>query len=883
MESESGGVLSAEAVGRLDRLQAVTAALAQSLTPEDVARVVLEEAFPAVGASMGLLSLIDSSGQTLRLVLSLGMPEEATRALRIIPLTSEFPLAVAAKSGRPFLLEDTEVDASGSPRVLSIARAAGIRAIAVFPLYAEGLVIGSLAFDFPQPRSFIPADFDFLQALASVCGEALHRAELHAANLEARRRAEENAALLDALFSHASVGLTFLDRDLRYLRLNEALAAMNGLSVEAHLGRSVREVLPGVADVVEPLFQLVVESEQAILNIEVAGETPKAPGVERHWLENVYPVRDASGWVLGVGVVVIEITDLKRTQADLEKERALLRAVMEQMPSGLSVVDAATGNVVLFNRRAEEILGHAVLRGDEEASSGYGSIHADGRPYSLGELTSTRVLLSGEPITGFEHLYRRPDGRVITLSTNVAPVRDPDGKVLATAGVFTDVTGEREAEAAIREAHAELEELNAALEERVRQRTGELAATAARAEFLAALADALQSALTPTEVAEVAVGRLMPLLRARSAVVARARGDRLHVLHASGETPGVGVQALAEGLSLSQSEVTRGVLETGEASYSLDYPELPGGRPGTLVGQAQATVPFHFRDGRVVGILSVTREAREGEWLLGQRELLTRAAATIGLALERAEEREELARQKAELAALNAEADSFLHVVSHDLRQPLLSIQGMGDLLADAVNGASLDDVPYLVARVKANTNRMSSLLDDLLSLSRVGRAGDSVSGFDLGEVARQVVEELAGRVAGCGVRLELPPEWPGVRYPRSEAYQVLSNLLGNALKWAPRGRRERLGDGMPTVRVQAGEVDGMVLLTVEDSGPGVPPEYREKVFGLFQKLDAQVEGTGVGLSIVRRIAERHGGRAWVDDSSLGGAAFSVTFPKAEA
>jgi PAS domain S-box-containing protein len=117
------------------------------------------------------------------------------------------------------------------------------------------------------------------------------------------------------------------------------------------------------------------------------------------------------------------------------------------------------------------------------------------------------------------------------------------------------------------------------------------------------------------------------------------------------------------------------------------------------------------------------------------------------------------------------------------------------------------------------------------------------------------------------------PERWPEVLYPRSALYQVLANLLGNAAKFAGR-------EGAPPRVVVGWEAaDGLVTVRVSDNGPGVPPSLRDKVWGLFQQMDPKAEGTGVGLAIVKRIAERHGGRAWVEDSPLAGAAFAVTMP----
>jgi PAS domain S-box-containing protein len=122
---------------------------------------------------------------------------------------------------------------------------------------------------------------------------------------------ELSAAMLDALVQSAPVGVAFLDRELRFVKINEALARLNGVAVEDHIGRTVADVLPDVADVVVPMFRRVLETGEPVLDWELSGETPAAPGQQRSWHETVYPVTNASGEVTGVGAIVVEVTERK--------------------------------------------------------------------------------------------------------------------------------------------------------------------------------------------------------------------------------------------------------------------------------------------------------------------------------------------------------------------------------------------------------------------------------------------------------------------------------------------------------------------------------------------------------------------------------------------
>jgi PAS domain S-box-containing protein len=271
------------------------------------------------------------------------------------------------------------------------------------------------------------------------------------------------------------------------------------------------------------------------------------------------------------------------------------------------------------------------------------------------------------------------------------------------------------------------------------------------------------------------------------------------------------------------------------------------------------------KDGQLVEIEAATSLVR-----LGGRELLLGIDRDV---TDRKRVQATLARANRELEEKNAEQETFIYTVSHDLRAPLLSIQGMSDLLGEAVAGGDAEEARFLLGRVTKNVEKMGQLLQDLLTFSRVGRLEEEAEGLNLGDAVAATLGELEPRLEGRGVALELPERWPRVVYPPSDAYQLVANLLSNAAKWAGRPGEP------PRVRLGWEAGGDEVTLRVSDNGPGVPPEHRERVFGLFQRLDPKAEGTGVGLAIVKRIAERHAGKVWVEDSPLGGATFAVTLP----
>jgi PAS domain S-box-containing protein len=173
--------------------------------------------------------------------------------------------------------------------------------MAALPLRVRAEVLGAVAFGFDAPRTFGPEERELLLGAAEQCALALDRARLHEAEVRSR-------ALLDAVLDAAPIGIAFLDRDQRFARVNRTLATMNGLPVEAHLGRTPGEVFPGLpSDEMEGAFREVMRTGKPLIDLEVEGETPSAPGKRRNAVSSWYPVSSGSE-TLGVGVLVREVT-----------------------------------------------------------------------------------------------------------------------------------------------------------------------------------------------------------------------------------------------------------------------------------------------------------------------------------------------------------------------------------------------------------------------------------------------------------------------------------------------------------------------------------------------------------------------------------------------
>ncbi|AKJ00920.1 sensory box histidine kinase [Archangium gephyra] len=304
---------------RAVRLQSVTAALSQALTTTDVARVVLDKAVRALGAMGGSIGLLSADGQWFEMLEAHGHRDEELREWTRFPADSPVMFRQAVRTRAPVLYEAVEHFLADYPQWGELARKEGYGAFATLPLEAEGQVLGAMGLTFRERRPFSPEELAFMRVLAGQCAQAVERSRLYDAEQRTRAEAHLHLARLDLLMDMAPVGLVFWDTELRYVRLNERLAEMNGRSVADHLGRSIREVLPELAPTLEPIFHRVLETGQPVVDLELTGETPATPGVQRYWLVSYYRVQDVKGPPLGLGGVVVEITDRKQAEEELRR------------------------------------------------------------------------------------------------------------------------------------------------------------------------------------------------------------------------------------------------------------------------------------------------------------------------------------------------------------------------------------------------------------------------------------------------------------------------------------------------------------------------------------------------------------------------------------
>ncbi|AFE08416.1 PAS/PAC sensor signal transduction histidine kinase [Corallococcus coralloides DSM 2259] len=240
---------------------------------------------------------------------------------------------------------------------------------------------------------------------------------------------------------------------------------------------------------------------------------------------------------------------------------------------------------------------------------------------------------------------------------------------------------------------------------------------------------------------------------------------------------------------------------------------------------------------------------------------------------QQAEERtRELVRLTQALEQSNRELDQFAYVASHDLKAPLRGIANLAEWLKEELGSNLTVEAREFITLLHGRVHRMEALIDGILTYSRAGKLSDPAA-VDTGALLKEVVELLAPPPEA---EVKVQPGSPTVSAERVKLQQVFLNLIGNALKFT------RLHRPDPRIQVTWRDAGEQYEFTVADNGPGIAPEFHERIWGIFQTLESRdkVEGTGIGLSVVRKIIETRGGRAWVDSVPGEGAAFRFTWPK---
>lgn len=319
----------------------------------------------------------------------------------------------------------------------------------------------------------------------------------------------------------------------------------------------------------------------------------------------------------------------------------------------------------------------------------------------------------------------------------------------------------------------------------------------------------------------------------------------------------------------AQNNKARIALDVGKEAIRFRNNLLP-------LTRSEIALPLRSR-GRVIGAMTFQSE-KESAFTESDITALQTMCDQIANAIATASLFDDRAGLIKELGAKNAELEQFAYTVSHDLKSPLVTMRGyLGYLKKSAIAG-DMTRFDHDLERVVNATNTMQDLLSDLLSLSRVGRIEEAVENVSINYAVEKVLEFVHNIYADKKIEIIVQENLPTVKVNPVRLREVIQNLVVNAMKFSAH---------QTTPQVVIG-TDGLDLATnfpilfVKDNGIGIDPQYHQKIFGLFNRLNNDIEGTGVGLSLVKRIVEMYGGKIWVESDGKGnGSTFYFTLPPA--
>lgn len=670
-------------------------------------------------------------------------------------------------------------------------------------------------------------------------------------------RQSELLALLDTLLTSAPVGVGLVDRELRYVRLNDALAAINGRPADEHVGRAIREVLPLLAAEIEPIFRRVFETGEPSVNREVSGMTAAQPGERRDWLVSHYPVRGPDHSILGVGVITVEITERRIAQREREQSDRLRKAITDNATVGLMLMDERQ-HCTFMNPAAEKITGFSFAEVQAKCVPLHYIIHhrrPDGSAYPMEECPLDRALPQRDQTHG-EDVFVRADGSFYDVAFTASPLLQA-GRAVGTVIEVRDITHEKRA-------RAERDRIEA--EQR----------------FLADASQLLLSTLDYREALARVAEMAIPNLADWCVIDFASNGapEAVAVVHSEPRKAEL-VRALRQRIGLSETHGLGRVLQTGEAELIEEIPnEILASRArdaeslallrALRLGSAMI-VPLKAR-GRVMG--AITLANGDSERRFGRRDLSF--AMDLGHRVALAVDNAMLYQQAQDAIRLR---DDFLSIASHELRTPLTPLQLQLDSLEQALDAGEASRLPparlaQKVQRSRKQVERLSVLVTNLLDVSRIqtGTLVLNLERVDFGQLVREVVGRFSEDSARLASKLKVFAQ-PNVfgSWDRLRIEQVVANLVSNA---------EKYGAGKP-IHVEVSADAGSACLVVSDQGIGIEPEQLNRIFGKFERAvsPSAYGGLGLGLYIIRQILEAHGGTIRVDSHPGAGSTFKVFLP----
>ena len=612
-----------------------------------------------------------------------------------------------------------------------------------------------------------------------------------------------------AVVEQAAEGILLIEVDTkRVLEANAAYQDLLGYSLEEILQLSLYDLVPYPVESIDCYVRQVLEQKSYV------------SGQRRHRRKDGSLVDvEVSASLISYGsrgticIVVRDITERKQT----EEIRARLAAIVESSDDAI-ISKTLDGTITSWNHGAEKIYGYS---SEEIVGKPVSVLVPTDRPDEIPEILEK--VGRGEAIDNYETVRLAKDGRRLDVSLTISPVKDLSGNLVGASTIARDITERRRTESELR---------------------------LSEARFRAII-----------EQSPLSIQVLLP------------DGQTLQVNRAWEELWGVTLQDIpGYNLLEDQQLVAKGLMPYIRRGFAGEPTLIPAAAydpDETIPGLTSHEEPKRWVRAFIYPIKDEDGNVREV--ILMHEDITERKQAEVEIRKLNEQLEQRVQRRTAQLNAFNRELEAFSYSVSHDLRAPLRSIDGFSKiLLEDYADELDEEGNDYL-KRVRAASQRMGQLIDDLLDLSRMTRSEMRRESVDLSDLAKSFAEELKRSQPERRVEFLIEGGLL-VEGDKSLLRVVLENLLRNAWKFTGKQTHARIEFG-------ASEQEDKRAYFVRDNGAGFDMAYADKLFGAFQRLHggSEFEGTGIGLATVQRIIHRHGGRVWAEGRVGYGATFYFT------
>ena len=732
------------------------------------------------------------------------------------------------------------------------------------------------------------------------------------------------------------VPVFFKSRDGKYLGVNKAWEEFFGLSRASFLGKQVKDLYPQSPAIAQKHLEMDGKLWRKPGGQSYEATVTARDGRARDTIYYKATFANGSGEVAGLIGAIVDITARKQAEASLLESERRFRRTFELAGSGVAHI-AMDRRFLRVNRRLCEILGYPqdeLLRLTGRQIShpdDLDVINAQRPRLYAGEIDSVRV----------EKRYLRKDGSIVWVSFTMVVERDAAGKPQYEIAFFDDITARKQAEAALRESEERfrsvVDSANDGIlvyDKQLNIVAGNLAAErivglplakiigAAGFTSLLPCVHADGSPVLPDERPTRLTVKGGKPLTGQIVGIYRPDGSMNWVsvntgfLTRPGETDWYGVvstigditkQRNAE-LALSASEAlyrqTFELATTGIAHVDLagrfmqvnrSLCEILGYSEKELIGRPVKEIS-HPEDRNLTDSQRMRVRSGEKPSVRFEKRYIRKSGAIVWVGLsvalacdpsgapqyeialfdditERKKAEAALREAHEELKRSNGELEQFAYVASHDLQEPLRMVSSYTQLLMRRYGDKLDGDAKEFTAFIVDGATRMKQLIEDLLAYSRVGTRDKNFKPAEAESSLRRALTNLRAAIQDSGATVT-QDKLPTIPCDEVQLAQLFQNLIGNALKFK--------GAEAPRIHVGAQETDAEWVLSVRDNGIGIEPQYFERIFMVFQRLHDKGEypGTGIGLAIVKKVVERHGGRIWVQSQPGAGTTFHFTMPK---